>query len=188
MLMRMYVRWAEARDYSAEIIGEHYGEEAGIKSGTVLIKGANAYGWLKTEAGRAPAGAHLALRLERAAPHELRLGVGLSGYRRHDRDRDRREGRAHRHLSLIRGGRAARQHDRQRRPSHPSADRHRRHLPERAVAAQEPRHGLGDAARASLRGRAASVARRRRKPRPPPSPTSASAIRSAPTCSSPISW
>ena len=51
MLMRMYVRWAEARDYSAEIIGEHYGEEAGIKSGTVLIKGANAYGWLKTEAG-----------------------------------------------------------------------------------------------------------------------------------------
>ena len=51
MLMRMYVRWAEARDYKVEIIGEHYGEEAGIKSATVLIKGANAYGWLKTESG-----------------------------------------------------------------------------------------------------------------------------------------
>ena len=51
MLERMYVRWAEARDYKVEIIGEHYGEEAGIKSGTVLIKGTNAYGWLKTESG-----------------------------------------------------------------------------------------------------------------------------------------
>jgi peptide chain release factor 2 len=51
MLERMYVRWAEGRGYKVEIIGEHYGEEAGIKSGTVLIKGANAYGWLKTESG-----------------------------------------------------------------------------------------------------------------------------------------
>jgi peptide chain release factor 2 len=51
MLMRMYVRWAEARGYKAEIIGEHYGEEAGIKSGTILVKGHNAYGWLKTESG-----------------------------------------------------------------------------------------------------------------------------------------
>ena len=188
MLMRMYVRWAEARDYKVEIIGEHYGEEAGIKSGTVLIKGANAYGWLKTEVGRAPAGAHLALRLERAPPHELRLGVGLSGDRRHDRDRDRREGRAHRHLSLLGAGGPARQHHRQRRPHHACADRHRRHLPERALAAQEPRHRLGDAPRAALRGRAASVGRRRRKPPPPPNPTSASAIRSVLTCSSPISW
>ena len=51
MLERMYVRWAEGHDYKVEIIGEHYGEEAGIKSGTVLIKSTNAYGWLKTEAG-----------------------------------------------------------------------------------------------------------------------------------------
>jgi peptide chain release factor 2 len=51
MLQRMYVRWAEARGYKVEIIGEHYGEEAGIKSATVLIKGSNAYGWLKTESG-----------------------------------------------------------------------------------------------------------------------------------------
>jgi peptide chain release factor 2 len=51
MLERMYLRWAEARDYKAEIIGEHPGDEAGIKSGTILIKGTNAYGWLKTESG-----------------------------------------------------------------------------------------------------------------------------------------
>jgi peptide chain release factor 2 len=51
MLERMYMRWAEGRDYKVEIIGEHYGEEAGIKSGTILVKGANAYGWLKTESG-----------------------------------------------------------------------------------------------------------------------------------------
>jgi peptide chain release factor 2 len=51
MLMRMYVRWAEAHDYKVEILGETPGEEAGIKSATLLIKGPNAYGWLKTEAG-----------------------------------------------------------------------------------------------------------------------------------------
>ena len=51
MLQRMYLRWAESRGYKGEIIGEHPGEEAGIKSATLLIKGANAYGWLKTESG-----------------------------------------------------------------------------------------------------------------------------------------
>ncbi len=51
MLERMYLRWGEGREYKAEIIGETYGEEAGIKSATLLIKGANAYGWLKTESG-----------------------------------------------------------------------------------------------------------------------------------------
>jgi len=51
MLERMYARWAEAHDYKVEIISEHYGEEAGVKSATVLVKGANAYGWLKTESG-----------------------------------------------------------------------------------------------------------------------------------------
>jgi len=51
MLERMYMRWAEGRDYKIELIGEHYGEEAGIKSATILVKGMNAYGWLKTESG-----------------------------------------------------------------------------------------------------------------------------------------
>lgn len=51
MLRRMYVRWANARGFGVEELDEHQGEEAGIKSATVLIKGENAYGWLKNEAG-----------------------------------------------------------------------------------------------------------------------------------------
>lgn len=51
MLRRMYMRWANANNYSCTEIDENNGEEAGIKSCTMLIKGENAYGWLKTEAG-----------------------------------------------------------------------------------------------------------------------------------------
>jgi peptide chain release factor 2 len=51
MLLRMYTRWAERRRFKVEILEVHDGEEAGIKSATVLIKGQNAYGWLKTESG-----------------------------------------------------------------------------------------------------------------------------------------
>ena len=51
MLMRMYMRWAEARGFKIELIGESPGEEAGIKSATLQVKGASAYGWLKTESG-----------------------------------------------------------------------------------------------------------------------------------------
>ena len=51
MLERMYARWAERRKYSVEIIEETAGDEAGIKSATLLVKGHNAHGWLKTESG-----------------------------------------------------------------------------------------------------------------------------------------
>src|SRR5919106_2273570 len=51
MLLRMYTRWAERRRFKVEVLEVHEGEEAGIKSATVLIKGHNAYGWLKTESG-----------------------------------------------------------------------------------------------------------------------------------------
>ncbi len=51
MLLRMYVRWAEAHGYEVEWVEETPGEEAGIKSATIKIKGENAYGWLKTESG-----------------------------------------------------------------------------------------------------------------------------------------
>jgi peptide chain release factor 2 len=51
MLMRMYVRWANQNDYKVEVLDEHPGEEAGIKSCTLQIKGHNAYGKLKTESG-----------------------------------------------------------------------------------------------------------------------------------------
>ncbi len=51
MLMRMYMRWAESRGYKPSLIGSSPGEEAGIKSATLLIEGRNAYGWAKTESG-----------------------------------------------------------------------------------------------------------------------------------------
>jgi len=51
MLLRMYTRWAEQHGYKVEWLEETEGEEAGIKSATVQIKGRNAYGWLKTENG-----------------------------------------------------------------------------------------------------------------------------------------
>lgn len=51
MLLRMYVRWAEQHGYKVDWLEESEGEGAGIKSATLLVKGPNAYGWLKSEAG-----------------------------------------------------------------------------------------------------------------------------------------
>ncbi|MBV8576939.1 MAG: peptide chain release factor 2 [Acetobacteraceae bacterium] len=51
MLLRMYVRWAEAHGYKTEWLEESGGEEAGLKSATVAVHGPDAYGWLKTESG-----------------------------------------------------------------------------------------------------------------------------------------
>jgi peptide chain release factor 2 len=51
MLLRMYTRWAEQHSYKIDWIEETGGEEAGIKSATIQVKGRNAYGWLKTENG-----------------------------------------------------------------------------------------------------------------------------------------
>jgi peptide chain release factor 2 len=51
MLLRMYTRWAEQHGFKVEYLEETPGEEAGIKSATVMIKGRSAYGWLKTEHG-----------------------------------------------------------------------------------------------------------------------------------------
>ena len=51
MLLRMYTRWAEQHGYKIEYLEETAGEEAGIKSATIQVKGHNAYGWLKSEDG-----------------------------------------------------------------------------------------------------------------------------------------
>jgi peptide chain release factor 2 len=68
MLLRMYLKWAAARGYTAEVIDSNPGEVAGCKSATVEIIGAYAYGWLRTETG-----VH---RLVRKSPFD-------SGNRRH---------------------------------------------------------------------------------------------------------
>lgn len=51
MLSRMYTRWAERRGMKVELVDQHAGEQAGIKSATLLLKGENAYGYAKTESG-----------------------------------------------------------------------------------------------------------------------------------------
>jgi peptide chain release factor 2 len=51
MLLRMYVRWGERRHFDVEVIEETAGDEAGVKSATIMVKGHNAHGWLKTESG-----------------------------------------------------------------------------------------------------------------------------------------
>jgi peptide chain release factor 2 len=51
MLQRMYTRWAERHGFKTELVDYHAGEQAGIKSATILVKGENAYGNLKVESG-----------------------------------------------------------------------------------------------------------------------------------------
>ena len=51
MLMRMYTRWAERRNYSAEVLDILPGDDAGVKSASILVSGENAYGYLKSEKG-----------------------------------------------------------------------------------------------------------------------------------------
>ena len=68
MILRMYLRWAEAHEFKAQVIEASAGEVAGIKSATIHVVGEYAYGWLRTETG-----VH---RLVRKSPFD-------SGNRRH---------------------------------------------------------------------------------------------------------
>ncbi len=68
MILRMYLRWAEAHGFKAEVIEASAGEVAGVKSATIHVSGDYAYGWLRTETG-----VH---RLVRKSPFD-------SGNRRH---------------------------------------------------------------------------------------------------------
>jgi len=51
MLLRMYLRWAERKGFTVEMLDHQYGEEAGIKGATLAVEGPNAYGYLKAESG-----------------------------------------------------------------------------------------------------------------------------------------
>ena len=162
MLQRMYSRWGERHGIKVELIDYHSGEQAGIKSSTLLVKGENAYGNLKAESG-----VH---RLVRISPYDAnaRRHTSFSSvwvYPEVDDDIDiqiNEFGAQDRHLSRVRRRRAACQHDRQRGADHPLSDRHRRRLPERAIAAQEPRVGDEAAQGAALRSRAAEARSRGR--------------------------
>ena len=78
MLLRMYLRWCERNGFKRDITDIQAGEEAGIKSATVLVQGEYAYGYLSAEVGRAPPGAHQPLRLRGPPAHLVRLRLRLA--------------------------------------------------------------------------------------------------------------
>ena len=51
MLRRMYMKWSTTRNYKCQLINEHKGDEAGIKSSTIKVEGEYVFGWLKSESG-----------------------------------------------------------------------------------------------------------------------------------------
>ena len=51
MLRRMYLKWSDKRNFKSNLISEHRGDEAGIKSATIMIEGDYVFGWLKKESG-----------------------------------------------------------------------------------------------------------------------------------------
>ena len=182
------MRWTERRGFKREIMDYQPGEEAGLKSATVIVTGEYAYGLLAAEAG-----VH---RLVRISPFD-------QAARRHTSfaslyvwpelpedvdividDKDLRIDT----LPLERRRRPARQRDRLRHPHHASPDRHRRLVPERALAA--PQQGLGDegAEGAALRHQDEGEPGEAGLRSAASSRTSHSAARFAATCCTRIRW
>ncbi len=154
MLLRMYTRWAERKGMKVDLLEVHYGEEAGIKSATILVKGHNAYGLLKTESG-----VH---RLVRISPYD-------SNARRHtsfssiwvypvvDDNIDIEVNESDVRIDTYRASGAGGQHVNTTvlgRAHHPHCDRNRGSVSGGALPAQEPCDCLVDAARTTVRSRA----------------------------------
>ena len=74
MMLRMYLRWSSDRGYQTELVEASPGEEAGLKSATMTVKGENAYGAYKAERGVHRLVRSVAVRLRRTAatPHSPR--------------------------------------------------------------------------------------------------------------------
>jgi protein subunit release factor A len=131
MLLRMYLRWAEQHGYRAEIVDSLDGDEAGLKSATLLIQGRNAYGYLESERG-----VH---RLVRISPFD-------AAKRRHtsfasvDLTPELEEADKAR-------GRTVRQQDGERHPHHSQGQRHHRRVPDGALAVGQPQPRDEDACR-----------------------------------------
>ena len=153
MLLRMYLRWAESEGFKTEM-NDYQGEEAGIKSATFTIIGENAFGMLAGESG-----VHRLVRISPFDNAKRRHTSFASVYVSPEIDET-----IHVDLKLEdlridtyqigRQGRAAREHHRLRRAYDAHTHGHRGAVPERALAALEPRKGDEDDALAALRVRA----------------------------------
>jgi peptide chain release factor 2 len=187
MLSRMYQRWAERHGMKVEVVDSHAGEQAGIKSATLLVKGENAYGYAKTESG-----VH---RLVRISPYD-------SSARRHtsfasvwvypvvDDDIDIEVVESDLKIDTYRASGAGGQHVN----TTDSAVRIT-HVPTGIIVAcqnQRSQHKNKAEAMKMLKARLYEAELQRREAEAarsmPPRPTSAGATRSAPTCCSRISW
>ncbi len=183
MVLRMYLRWAADRGFATELLEASPGEEAGLKSATFSVRGENAYGTLKAERG-----VH---RLVRLSPfdqahrrHTSFAQVIVSPLLGDDADcRDRRGGDPRRHVPRVGRGRAAREQDRLGRADHPSADRRRRAVPERALAALQQADGDAHPQVAARRARAGAPGGRARAKSGARCRTPGSEVKSAAMCS-----
>ncbi len=171
MLLRMYSRWAEKKGYKIEFLEESEGEEAGIKSATIQVKGENAYGWLKTETG-----VH---RLVRISPFDSNA----------TRSRSTFPTRTSASTSIAHRGPAASTSTRPNRRCvspicRPALRCNARTTARSTRTALKPGicfgHGYTRPRCANARSRPPSTTRR--------NPTSAGGIRSDPMCCSPINW
>ena len=188
ILLRMYLRWAEARGLKSRSSRGDPGGGGGAEERHVHAHRRERLRDHAGREGRAPAGAPLAVRLRPQAAHLVRPGRGLAVRRRRRRRRDRRGRSPHRHVPLPGRRRPARQQDGLGRAAHPPPHGDRRAVPERALTA--PEQGAGDAdpevaaARARARGaRGGGSPRSAARPR-----TSRSDRRSARTCCTPTRW
>jgi peptide chain release factor 2 len=151
MLLKMYLKWAERRGFGREVMDYQPGDEAGIKSVTLLLSGEYAYGLISAEAG-----VHRLVRIspfdQAARRHTSFASVFVWPELPEDVDVeiDEKDLRIDTFRSSGAGG-PARQRDRLGDPHHAPADRHRRVVPERALAAQEPRVGHEGPAGPALR-------------------------------------
>ena len=163
MLLRQYLKYCERKGFKTEVMEETEGDVAGIRSATIKVEGDYAFGLLRTETG-----VHRLVRkspFDSAGrpPHQLRQRVRLPRGRRLDRDRHQPGRRAHRHLPRLGRRRPAHQQDRLGGAPDAHPDRHRRAVPERPLAAPQPRRGLADAALAPVRARDAQAAWRQQQ-------------------------
>ncbi len=154
MLLRMYLRWTERRGFKRETIDYQPGEEAGLKSVTLTVTGEFAYGLLSAEAG-----VHRLVRIspfdQAARRHTSFASVYVWPELPEDVDVeiDDKDIRIDTYRSSGAGGQHVNVTDSAIRITH-SADRHRRVVPERAIAAPQPRFGDESAEGAPLRSQA----------------------------------
>ena len=146
MLLRMEMRWAERRGMKVELMEASRGGGGRHQVGDLHRPRRERLRAVLRREGRAPAGADLALRRPVAPPHGVRgrRGGAAGGGRGGGRDRARRP--PDRHLPRLGRRRPAREQDRLGRAHHPPAERHRRAVPERALAVVEQGHRDDDAA------------------------------------------